>query len=497
MKSFQTINEAAYLTAPNAERYRLIMRLFYREYEKMHFQLDQEGMLTLLKNYTGNQNYPPDQLKADLESLVAWKNLVTIQEVRHVHSIAEYKNRQFRYSMSEPAVEIERLTVKLENLFLESGSLSTNLFARLNQALEQAPRLSRRPVKELSEWGHNLQDDLKRLNQNYQDYLREFYSGKGEKLLKSFEFIQHKDLFVTYLTAFVQELKDNENLITASLYQVSPLIENQLLDLVVQSELEIPHAASEKQEYREENLRENIFGKWQSFKNWFLPAAGHLSECERVMEITNEVIRQIIQNAALLVQFQNWGLSRKSEYQKLLELFLACPDLEEAHKLGAHAFGIQQVRHYRVNGERGTDSINSSPYEEKPAGYPLKPWVRTYKPRLDKSGFLDRGADKLKQKAEHLAQLEEERRLMKGFIRGNRLDLGDLQETLPAVVCETLLRWISLAYTTSSRSGITEYGQSFTLTDTGRRCVLKTENGQLELPEYVFNFEEQNYAGAE
>ena len=86
---------------------------------------------------------------------------------------------------------------------------------------------------------------------------------------------------------------------------------------------------------------------------------------------------------------------------------------------------------------------------------------------------------------------------MKGFIRGNRLDLGDLQETLPAVVCETLLRWISLAYTTSSRSGITEYGQSFTLTDTGRRCVLKTENGQLELPEYVFNFEEQNYAGAE
>lgn len=36
--------------------------------------------------------------------------------------------------MSEYAVEIERLTVRLENLFLESGNLSTNFFVRWKKA---------------------------------------------------------------------------------------------------------------------------------------------------------------------------------------------------------------------------------------------------------------------------------------------------------------------------------------------------------------------------
>ena len=50
---------------------------------------------------------------------------------------------------------------------------------------------------------------------------------------------------------------------------------------------------------------------------------------QKVLQITNDVIRSIIQNAALIVQMQNWGISRKEDYRKFLELFLKCEDLEE------------------------------------------------------------------------------------------------------------------------------------------------------------------------
>ena len=60
-----------------------------------------------------------NQLEADLDALVKWKNLTPIQDPGKVYTIADYKNKQYRYTMSEYAVEIERLTVRLENIFME------------------------------------------------------------------------------------------------------------------------------------------------------------------------------------------------------------------------------------------------------------------------------------------------------------------------------------------------------------------------------------------
>lgn len=126
MEYFEPINETSYLSVPNAPVYRKIMRCFYREYEKMHFQIYKEDIFQLLKQDETFTGYTMEQLMTDLEALVKWKNLTPIQDPGRVYTIADYKNKQYRYTMSEYAVEIERLTVRLENLFLESGNLSTN-----------------------------------------------------------------------------------------------------------------------------------------------------------------------------------------------------------------------------------------------------------------------------------------------------------------------------------------------------------------------------------
>lgn len=38
--------------------------------------------------------------------------------------------------------------------------------------------------------------------------MREFYSGKSDKGLKSIEFVVHKDRFISYLQEFVRQLQN-------------------------------------------------------------------------------------------------------------------------------------------------------------------------------------------------------------------------------------------------------------------------------------------------
>jgi len=488
MQYLHAIDETTYLSVPNAAQYRTIMRIFYQEYQKMHFQLYKEDVLELLHRNSDFAEYGMEQLKLDLEALVRWKNLTPIQDPGRVYTIADYKNKQYRYVMSEYAVEIERLTVRLENIFIESGNLSANLFMRLEKSLEEAEETNGKSSKEINEWWSNLQEDFKRLNQNYQDYLREFYSGKSDKLMKSVEFILHKDRFIQYLNEFIQEMQRYSRRITKVLLRKGALIEEELLEKVVKSEMDIPHALSETQGDLEESIRENVRGKWNSLKSWFLDTADHTCECSKILVITNDVISKIIQNAALIVQVQNWGMSRKDDYRKFLELFLEAGTLEEAHKISAHVFGIQNITHLKENALRDTDSINSSVYDEEAFAYLLKPHTKTYRERRRQQGFADKSLEKLQQRMSHLKQMEHEKQLVFRYIKDNRLDFTAVEDVVPDSVRITFLQWIAQANMNSEKIGRTEYGQEFRLIQKEGTCVLQCEDGRLTMPAYVLEF---------
>ena len=488
MEYFDPIHETSYLSVPNAPTYRKIMRCFFREYEKMHFQLYKEDIYQLIRQDSAYAAYSMEQLDQDLEALVKWKNLTPIQDPGRVYTIADYKNKQYRYTMSEYAVEIERLTVRLENVFLESGNLSTNFFVRLEQSLEDAEAMEHAELKAVNEWWSMLQEDFKRLNQNYQDYLRDFYSGKTDHLMKSVEFVIHKDKFIKYLNEFIQELQHHARRIEKILVKNIPLIENVILEKVVQSELDIPHALLEIHGNAETSIRENVMGKWSSLKKWFLDTEGQECECRRVLKITNDVIRSIIQNAALIVQIQNWGISRKDDYRKFLELFLKCRDLDEAHRLSAHVFGIQKIEHFKTNEPREEDVINRSIYEEDPGQFLLKPHTRAYREKKDRRGFADKSLEKMMQRESYLRQARQQKEIVMRYIKGNRVVFSEITEVVSASVRNTFLQWIAQANMNSQKMGRTEYGQEYRLIRQAGSCVLKCEDGELTMPAYILEF---------
>ncbi len=489
MNYLEPIRETIYLSVGNAPQYRRIMRIFFMEYEKMHFQLYKEDVWEAVKECPEFSDYSMEQLKTDLEALVGWKNLTPIQDPKRVYTIAEYKNKQFRYTMSEAAVEVERMSVKLENLFMESGNLSMNYFVRIENALQEMEQIKERSLKEINEWWSNFQEDFKRLNRNYQDYLREFYSGKSEKVLKSVEFVIHKDRFISYLQEFVKQLQSRSLRIERAIRSLREDLVKEVLEKVIESELSIPHPDAEIQSLRESSLRERIYGRWNSVSDWFLSTEQHPSESQKVLDITDEIIRKIIQNAALIAQLQNWGISRKDDYRKFMELFRQCETIEEAHKLSAHVFGIQHVRHLKMNQGRTTDGVNSSVFEEAPSEYELKPHIRTYRPKIHKSGFGSKALEKAAQRNQYLRGLEEDQRMVMNYVKHHRLVISEITDCISAATRETLLRWIAQANLTASRSGRTEYGQAFRLLREDGTHTLHCEDGDLVIPAYVLEFE--------
>lgn len=488
---FENISETKYLSADNYTVYRTIMRIFYLEYQKMHYQMDRDAVLSLLQRQPQFAQYTPERLILDLQQLVTWKSLTPIQDPRKPRTIAEFKNRQFQYMMSQAAIEIERMTITLENLSTRTAGLSSGPFRRIREDLYKAERLDELPLQEVRDWWQDLQEDFKRLSQNHQDYLREFYGPRMEMQMKSVDFILYKQHLVRYLEEFIQDLQRSAAQIGAQLERFSPEQTTHILELVQRSELEVPRAQSEQTPNWKDELQARCRGVWQSLINWF---TGSEATARQVLDVTNEVIRRTVQNAALLVQMENMGVSNKAELNHLLSLFAGFQSMEEAHRLSSLVFGVQQARHFIFSSVRETERVDLSPYEEPPFEYSLQPRTRSYKPRLDRSGFADKSTQKAAQRQRILAEERELRQEVLSYIHNGVLDLAALDRPVSPAVRTVFLSWIAAANLSPDGQGQTQYGQFYTLKKrAGQICSLICTDGMLTMPNCVLLFEEAGH----
>lgn len=484
----ESIPQTKYLSAESYISYRSIMRVFYLEYQNMHYQLDKDALLTILREDPLFAAYTGEQLVSDLDQLVKWKNLIPIQDPHKAYTIADFKNRQFQYMMTEAALEVERMTITLENLYTQATGLSSSAFRRIQKALHEAERLDEMSLKHVGEWWQELQEDFRRLMQNHQDYLREFYGPGAERQMKSAEFIAYKNHLIRYLEEFIQDLQSSAAQIGAQLDALTGDRVDHILDLVHQSALEIPRPRSEQTPLWQEELRQRERAVWKSLTAWF---TGKDSTARQVLDVTNEVIRRVVQNAAMLVQMQNMGVSNKAELRHLMTLFANTSSIEEAHKLSALVFGAQRARHFTVNDEREAERIDLSTYEDEPVVYTLQPHNRTYKPRMDRSGFADKSAEKAEQRKKILEDAKRLRQQVMRHIQDGKLDFSALSEPIQPEVRTVFLSWVAMANLAPDRRGLTEYGQRFVLKKRGSgTCSLLCTDGTLTMPDCMLIFEE-------
>ena len=289
-KLLKPLTEAKYLNADNVSRYRCIMRIFFENYEKLKYWLYLEEVYEEMLKDPFWSEYKIEQCQQDLTMLTEWKNLNTIQDTRRVSSIEEFKNKKYRYQMSEYSVEIERLVIRLENLFIEGASLEPTLLERIRRNMERFPEMAGKDKNEVYTWWTDLNNDFMRLNQNYQDYIRDLNSVKAEEMMRTKEFLVFKDRLIEYLRSFIKGLQRNVGVIEECLKTQESDMREAVFDKIVEYELLIPRM---EVEVSEKMIRQKAEGRFKSIYDWFVGSEGQENEAAKLFDVTNEIIRRI------------------------------------------------------------------------------------------------------------------------------------------------------------------------------------------------------------
>ncbi len=487
-KLTKALTETKYLNADNVSRYRCIIRIFFENYEKLNYWLYQEEIYDQMKEDPFFAEYRIEQCQQDLAMLVEWKNLNTIQDTRKVASIEEFKNKKYRYQMSEYSVEIERLVLRLENLSVEGASLEPTLLERIRRNVNRFKEMAKEGIDSdtVYTWWNDLNNDFIRLNQNYKDYMRDLNSVKAEEMMHTREFLVFKDRLVEYLRSFIKGLQQNVGVIEETLRSLDTQVCNQVFEKVIAYELSIPRI---DMEVTRELIEPKIRGRFQSIYNWFVSDGTDENEASRLFDETNEIIRKITRYAARITERNASGANRREEYRRVAKLFLNCEDIKDAHKMSAMVFGMERPLHLKGDLVRETDSMNQGVYEEEPFDMTIKPRVRTYKEKTNRSAIRETNAQKQQARQEMIQKQKEDAAKIRLLENDGRIDFA----TLPVIelrVREILLKWLSDAMENPSFQARTEDGRHFRLDKSlvNEKCVVHCEDGNFTMPHMVIEF---------
>ena len=488
-KLSKQIKETSYLTAENTKRYRPILRFFYEEYEKINYMLYKEEVWSFFKDKPNFENYTVEMCENDLTALVNWGNLTALQDTNNVSTVEEFKHRKFRYQLTEYAVEIERLVIRLENLHIEGGSLEPKLIERIKEEIQSIEKVSLKDISDVISLWENLNSDFKRLNHDYQDYIKTFYNVKLEEVAKSKQFIIYKNDLVKYLREFIKLLQDNSYAIEETLKKLEESVETRFLEKVFLGQKKRVRIDKLDEENDDEELKLRNKDKWENIKKWFIGTSLKASEVEKINEKTTEIIRKITRIANQIAEARGNVSSKKAEYKKICEMFAKVENIEEAHKLSSLVFGMANTRHIKGNYVRETDSINSGLVDETSNEYEVKPRIREYKEKQIKVAIVDKKKEKEEQIRKYFEELEEEKRELEKYIKDGKIDIKELPE-IKSKFRKTLLKWISKAGQMQNKELVIEDGRKIKLIypEGNERCTLKCEDGDLEMPAFKLEF---------
>lgn len=386
-------------------------------------------------------------------------------------------------------MEIERLVIRLENLFVEGASLEPTLLERIRRNIGHFPEMEGKDKNEVYTWWTDLNNDFVRLNQNYQDYIRDLNSVRAEEMMHTKEFLVFKDRLIEYLRSFIKGLQRNVGVIEESLRLLDEEIKNHVFEKVVDYELSIPRMDVE---VSKEMIEQKILGRFQSIYAWFVGSEGKENEAGKLFDATNDIIRRITRYAAQLSEKNALGANRKEEYRKVAELFLRCQDVEEAHKMSAMVFGMECPQHLAGELVRETDSMNIGVYEEQPLEIGLKPRVRTYREKSRRSAIRESAEQKQETRRKMLRKQKEEMEKLRKLEKDGKIDFADLPVLEPRIR-EILLKWISDAMESADFSARTDDGRRYFLDRSyaEEKCVVYCEDGNFTMPKMSIVFQEE------
>lgn len=473
------------MTAEKAWSYRPILRYFYIQHERMREFLFPEEILDYLKQHEEFEEYTLEMVQQDLESLTKWGNLIASQDHRKAKTIEEYKKKNARYQCTPYTVEFERMMIQLEQMGdTFGGSLEKTQFERLYHVLLKIERSDTQPDAEAAQLWADAMTYFRQITQNTSDYVAYIHSEKVAEKMKTEAFLVYKDRFTIYLRDFIVGLQRTSNQIQELLTAFSHEQLQHFFEKVILHQRQKGVIEAEERDVLMEHHE-----KWQSLKDWFLGSGYGESEFERLQERTNEAIRRITRVVQRMSERHQQFRSRRRDYEHLAKWFERLESIEKAHELSSVVFGIFHTRHLVGDGTP-TDDLYAEIWGEAPIEHIVNQRVTPTRDPNKVAAVVDRMEEIRAVRREHLVQREHQRQIIEQYMDERWLRIKQLPIVEP-FVRKLLLTWVGKAMLHENQLVQTEFGRTVRVTIQEERVVLRSTDGDLEMPDVHYEFLEK------
>lgn len=486
--------EASYLTADSAAQYRTILRYFYHQHERMRDFIGPEEILEYMRSIPVFSDYQEEQLHQQLAQLVKWNNLIARQDMTSAKTIDEYKKKRFRYQSTPYTIEIERMLVVLEKKTSDTfqGSLERSQFDRLLQALIVMQKESENDLTKNPEEYMRIWDDVFRYFQTIRtstaDYIAYINSEQTDQRMQTEAFLVYKNQFTAYLRDFIVSLQKTSLQIRERLHEMTAQKLDAFFQKLIEHRQSIPRLEDVSASVEEWLTEYEEY--WGSLRQWFLGSSTRQSELEVLQWQTNEMIRRMTRYVQRIGERQQHFRSRKNDYLHLANWFTNCATMDEAHKLSAVVFGAMTIQHLQVE-EGTTDNLHTDTWEEEPVILTIKPRTNRYREKTKPSSMKSNAEKKRQQREQYLEERRQERELIDQYITDGVIKLSELAKVEP-FIRKVLLSWIGKSMASKDRKVKTDYGLVVKVTmDQEHMILLEAEDGNLKMPDVLFEFQEQ------
>lgn len=476
------VKEATYLTAEKAWSYRPILRYFYIQHERMREFLFPEEILDYLKQHEEFEEYTLEMVQQDLESLTKWGNLIASQDHRKAKTIEEYKKKNARYQCTPYTVEFERMMINLEQMGdTFGGSLEKTQFERLYQVLLKIEKSDTQSAAEAAQLWEDAMTYFRQITRNTSDYIAYIHSEKVAEKMKTEAFLVYKDRFTIYLRDFIVGLQRTSNQIQELLTEFSDERLQRFFEKVVLHQQQTFRVEEENRDILTEHRE-----KWKNLKDWFLGSAYGESEFERLQERTNEAIRRITRVVQRMSERHQQFRSRRRDYEHLAKWFERLASIEEAHELSSVVFGIFHTKHL-VGDARPTDDLYTDIWEEQPIEHVVNGRAEPTRNASKTVAIIDRREEIQAVQREHLLKLDRQRQIIEQYMDERWLRIHQLPVIEP-FVRKLLLSWVGKAMLHEDQLVQTEFGTTVRVTIQQERVILRSTDGDLEMPDVHYEF---------
>ncbi|MGC6768955.1 TIGR02677 family protein [Enterococcus sp. LJL51] len=482
MKKIMPVN---YLTVENFERYRRIMRCFYQRHRQMQGSLYRPEVIAMMQSEY-SKDYGDLEVDQDLENLVLWGNLEKQQEMIQPRSIEEYRNKNFRYQITETGVVVEEMVYQLTHVKqVAKGALDENAFRRLLKLLTDLVNEADNPV----DLWLAIRSEFGQIREETANYIRYITSPEVDSRMKTEAFLVYKDNFVNYLRDFIVSVQNVYFQFQLVVKKISTIDQQTLITGLYLKEQEVPILDGRT----ESEVAEQVSGEMAALYSWFIGSDQHPSEYDNLMDQTNQMIAKITNLIYYFGQEIRQYQSRKKDYLHLAKWFALTDDLAESQKMYAGIFGLEHSRHFYVT--EGTDATNNreNSWDLMPGTLFLNKRGRGARQERRASSFKMNGTAQLEEQEKYRQQVLRQRERIEGYFEAGLLDFSKI-DSLDAASRQMFLKWISGAIATLvpnrqtvggklRQSIMTELDfEVMVQIDLSKHIIVECEDGQLTMP---------------